>query len=1239
MADALVEYLYELKDCKDIGITFIYGENDERFLSYSDLYKKSRKVEKYLRNITYDAIITQIESIEEFLCTIWGCLFANKIIIPLKYSESKEDFNRVKNIMNISDTIGMVSDLKGDSKKYFSEYGERIIDVKDLMTYDAVVDYDVYEKSKSEDTIMIQFSSGSTGTPKGIITKNKNLISNVEAMIKKFNMSERDEGNARRILDWIPLTHNLGLIVGHFLTLMRGIDEYIIPTKVFIKNPTLFLEKLDEHKITTTHCPNFALDLLAKYADNYNKKDLDLHLLSVISVGSQHVSAKSCDTFIKSMSKFNMPATAVQPGYGLTEATVVVSNAIDRMFKARYLNRNKLSVGDKIEEIAPDDVNAVSLVEVGTIIDSCRIKIVDKDRHTLGDGYVGEIYLKGDSIVDGYYLGKDKIKPLELDEDGWFNTGDLGFLCEGYLTIVGRSKEVFIINGKNFYPSDLEDVLVNEFPKLKRKITIVGKENLRSEKNEVYVFVLIDKINSEVNDLFDKMKSKINENFQIKIDKVIPVDKFPVTGSGKIQRFKLLELLQKGEYDENLKELEEINKTNEDISTVENKEDEEYICEKLLNIVTDIMGKNTIRDLDNLFDVGFNSVLLIQFMDRINKEFSLEMKVQELINCKTIKDISKEIIRRKNKVNIKTIRKDNTHYDNSKVDDDIAVIGIDLVTADAKDADEFWNNIALGKASVNALSEERLKDSIEALRKIGMKVSEKDFSKGAFLEEVDKFDCDFFKTVPLVASVIHPQQRLALQTAWRAFEDSGYTMDKLKGSKTGVFYGHSALPFVNTFYDYSRFIMEADSDLGAMAAPGNLNSMIVRRISQYFDLNGPCMLVDTACSSSLVAIHTACNSLRNKECDMALVGSVKVDLFPLKKNKIGIESEDGYTRTFDNKASGTGKGEGSAAIVLKPYKKAVEDKDNIYAVIKGSAIDNDGNSIGLTVPNMEAQANVLDAAWKNAKINPMDLKFIEAHGTATKIGDPIEIEGISKAFGMYTNKKKLCAISSVKSNIGHLDHAAGIFGFIKSVLEMYHGKIAPSANYSVPNENIKFDETPVYVNTKLINLDGQEKLYCGVSAFGFAGTNCHIVLQNYKRDNVKSKNKETIFKISANSISSLKNMLLKQIEYIESTEDNLMDICYTADVCKNNFKYRYAVIVSSKSNLVEKLKYIEKNISESESLNIEETYKEDNELNKLCKKYVSGENVKWDSIFENIDVHKVHMPLYIFDKKRCWIEF
>ena len=249
---------------------------------------------------------------------------------------------------------------------------------------------------------------------------------------------------------------------------------------------------------------------------------------------------------------------------------------------------------------------------------------------------------------------------------------------------------------------------------------------------------------------------------------------------------------------------------------------------------------------------------------------------------------------------------------------------------------------------------------------------------------------------------------------------------------------------------------------------GNISAMMPSRIAYLLDLKGPTMILDTACSSSSVSVHLACQAIKNRDCDMAIAGGIRINMLPVDNPymKMGVEAQDSITRTFDNNAEGAGWGEGVAALFLKPLSKARNDKDNIYAVIKGSAVNQDGASIGITAPNPKAQTDVILKAWDNAGIDPETIKYIEAHGTATNLGDPIEISAIEKAFKRFTDKNQFCAISSVKTNVGHLYECAGMAAIIKAVLALKTTKIPQGIHFNVPNKEIKFSESAVYVNTR-----------------------------------------------------------------------------------------------------------------------------------------------------------------------------
>lgn len=572
--------------------------------------------------------------------------------------------------------------------------------------------------------------------------------------------------------------------------------------------------------------------------------------------------------------------------------------------------------------------------------------------------------------------------------------------------------------------------------------------------------------------------------------------------------------------------------------------------------------------------------------------------------------------------------------ENSKKD--IAVIGIALKLRGVSNAYEYFDKLCSGYDFIKKFPQERRKVADSYLEYTDVKTEGTKYCEGAYLDEIDKFDYHFFKLTPREASLMDPNQRMFLETAWNAIEDAGYGGTKLKGSSTGVFLGFSSLGGLA----YRQYIADVEPDSLSMSVAGNVPPIIASRISYILDLRGPSMLIDTACSSSLVSVHAACQSIKNGECDMALAGSIKLHLLPLDGEiRIGIEASDYRAKTFDDSSDGTGIGEGVAAIVLKPLYKAEKDGDSIYAVIKGSAINHDGTSVGLTAPNAAAQEEVIAKAWENAGIDPETITYIEAHGTGTKLGDPIEIEGLTRAFMRYTLRKQFCAIGSVKTNIGHLGSAAGIFGLIKAVLSLKYKKLFPTIHFNCPNRNIAFEETPVYVNDRLRSWESVgTPRRCGVSSFGISGTNCHIVLEEApEREPSRKEYEKTpcILALSAKSDSALRNIIKGYLRFLNQNPDiSVLSLCYTANTGREHHSIRTAVVFDGLESLKVKLAEMESGSFKS----MESTIGDVSDEAIIAGRYVNGEDINWERLYENKDLRRLNLPVYPFDGERCWVD-
>lgn len=573
-------------------------------------------------------------------------------------------------------------------------------------------------------------------------------------------------------------------------------------------------------------------------------------------------------------------------------------------------------------------------------------------------------------------------------------------------------------------------------------------------------------------------------------------------------------------------------------------------------------------------------------------------------------------------------------------DMDIAVIGMSIRLTDIDKTDDFWKELIEGKDFINRIPQNRRKDVEDYLHYINTDMDKINWEDGTYLNHIDYFDNDFFDIPPKDASYMDPNQRLFLETAWHAIEDAGYATEKVKGTKTGVFVGYVSEN------DYRHMITNVNSQHASIAVPGNCPPLIAGRIGYILDLKGPNMLINTVCSSSLVAIHQACLSIKNEECEMAIAGGIQLHVLPYRQIKVGVESSSGKTMTFDNKSDGTGSGEGVGAVILKPLNEAVKDRDNIYAVIKGSGINYDGHSIGISAPNPKAQENLLVHTWDKAGVSVEDITMIEAHGTGTTLGDPIEIASINNAFCKKTDRKQFCGVGSVKSNVGHLDGAAGIFGFIKAVLCLNNKTLVPTINFHRPNTNIDFCDSSVYVIDRVRKWDKPNgNRLCGVSAFGFSGTNCHVLLAEAPDQSIKRKGQTPfIFTISAKTKSALTSLINGYLSYFNEHKDiDYVNVCYTSNIGRDHYTYRFGAMVCNINQLINRLEAYDELedcsccMYRSKSIYNPRNISRDDKKEAMAK-YLQGIDINWKFYYKDIKCRKINLLQYPFKKTRHWIE-
>ncbi|MDZ8262109.1 type I polyketide synthase [Nostoc sp. ChiQUE01b] len=527
---------------------------------------------------------------------------------------------------------------------------------------------------------------------------------------------------------------------------------------------------------------------------------------------------------------------------------------------------------------------------------------------------------------------------------------------------------------------------------------------------------------------------------------------------------------------------------------------------------------------------------------------------------------------------------------------------------------------------------------------------------GGFLDQIDQFDAKFFGISGAEAARIDPQQKLLLETTWEALEDAGQVLEHLAGSDTGVFIG-----VLNRDYSYIQIGEHNRDAINAHTIVSSNLNLVPNRISYCFDFTGPSLPVDAGCASSLVAVHLACSSLRNGECSLALAGGINVIFKPeisIAMSKAFLLSADGRCKSFDAAADGFVRAEGVGVVVLKPLSHALADGDAIYATIRSSAVNQNGRGTSFTAPDGLAQQAVMQKAYQQSGILPQQAQYVETQGMGSSISDEIEAKAIGAVIGSDRSLGNECAIGSVKTNIGHMEAAAGIGGLIKAALAVSHRQIPPNLHFQTPNPKIPWEELRLRVPQSLeplINKDNQPPIV-SVNGFGLGGTNVHVILQGVESLPIDAAiaNQPQLFLMSARSPEALKAFAKAYIEFLtqdSSAGISLADICYTTSLRRSHHSHRLAMVVDSKKQLAEHLMaflaqesrpymfsgYVEQQ-GRSPQFKIANSASECAQmLNSLAERYTLEDSIDWNALYPNGGSF-VRLPSYPWQRQRYWQE-
>lgn len=601
------------------------------------------------------------------------------------------------------------------------------------------------------------------------------------------------------------------------------------------------------------------------------------------------------------------------------------------------------------------------------------------------------------------------------------------------------------------------------------------------------------------------------------------------------------------------------------------------VQKKIAAIWRETLGLEEVGIEDSFTELGGGSVQLVRVHTRLQEEFQVSIELPELFTLPTIADIEKRINGgRENKSDISV--RDRPVREDSRADRDIAIVGMALKVPGASDPDQFWENLRTGKESISRFERHELAFPEEFDRPDFVPV------KG-IIEDIDKFDAAFFGILPKDAKIMDPQQRIFLELAWEAMERAGYQPDNHSeriGVYAGAYFDSYLLANLCTDQEFLSDLIPQIQVGSLQTELGNDKDYLATRVAFKLNLRGPAMTLQTACSTSAVAIAEACRSIRDGVCDMALAGGVTVTL-PYKRGYFyteqGMLSGDGHCRAFDEKASGTVFANGAGVVMLKRLSDAVRDRDHIHAVIRGTGINNDGGvKHSYTAPSVDGQVGVIHMAHEDAGIDPCTIGAIEAHGTGTPLGDPIEVTALTKAFREAgVSKNQFCSIGSLKTNVGHLDVASGVCGVIKATLSLEKEELPPLLHFEKPNPKIDFADSPFYPGAKLQEWktkEGDEPRRAGVSSFGVGGTNVHIVLEEAPAiESEPSARDAQLFLLSARTEAALEKAAENLAGFAETAPANAdpADVAWTLAIGRKPFRHRRAVVATGFEDLREQL--------------------------------------------------------------------
>ena len=1213
------------------------GEREDARLTYAQLDRKASEIADYLLNSGTqpgDRALLLYPAGLDFITGFFGCLYAGIIAVPAYPPRRNQSLDRLQAIaQDCQPTLALTTQkVIIDAQKSWEQdpLSSDLIwlatdNIPTLISCTATPSRPLYSKlSVTEDQSLafLQYTSGSTGTPKGVMVSHENMLHNSKMIYVCFESKPGHTG-----VSWLPFHHDMGLIGGVLQTIYGSGTVVLMSPVAFLQKPIRWLQAISDYKIMTSGGPNFAYELCAQTARPDQIATLDLSCWSLAFTGAEPIRPETLERFSTTFASCGFKRNAFYPCYGMAETTLLVTGGSRTEEPVTYhissdaLERNRVIVSSIPTE-------SKQVVGCGRSWLEQTVKIVDPQTLMPCErGQVGEIWVAGKSVAQGYWQRPEQTEQafrakLAGSKTNFLRTGDLGFFHNQELFVTGRLKDIVIIHGRNHYPQDIEQTVENAH----EAIQISGCAAFSVEKRSAEQLVVAaevtraylrslhedEQIKNEIVLAIRRAVSKTHE-LQLYAIQLLKTGSLPKTSSGKVQRkqcrrqFLDSSLTVIGEW---TRDLQAVAAPSEEISVVLSELTTEQ--EKIQAVEIWLMNRIAHRaqitpaEIDRqepLASYGLNSLQVVEMSTELEAWLGHPVMPTIVYDFPTVAALAQQLVVGDFQ-HVEPEALSQIRAQKGNLEEAIALIGMGCRFPGAPNIQSFWQLLHNGQDAITEVPLSRWDSD-----RLSSVLSNQELARwGGFLKHIDQFDAKFFGISPREATHMDPQQRLLLEVCWETLENAGLSVDELAGSQSGIFLGVSN-------GDYSR-VQGTQLNTDVYYGTGNAFSITANRLSYLFDWHGPSFAIDTACSSSLVAVHQACQSLRIGECDLALAGGVNLILNPqltVTFSQAQMMAADGRCKTFDADADGYVRSEGCGVVALKRLADAEKDGDPILGIVRGSAVNQDGRSNGLTAPNSLAQQSVIKQALANAGISAEQVDYIEAHGTGTSLGDPIEVNALKAVFGKrragidaVTSESRTCHLGSVKTNIGHLEAAAGMAGLIKVLLSLQHEEIPQHLHLKKLNPYIQLEETPLEIpRENKVWASGDKPRIAGISSFGFGGTNAHIVVSEAPdfvsrstasnpvgaSPSVATSSPEPatrsldLLTLSAKSNEALKAQISQYQDWLQKNEDlSVADICYTANVGRSHFPYRLALIASSTAQLRQQLQALNSQAFNSQAI-------------------------------------------------------